>query len=502
MTTENTSNNTSWFDAALRYIDSWLETQVSMDRQTPGYSVAVSKNGKVVYSRAFGHANLEKNEALTPDHRFRVASHTKTFTATAIMQLMAAGKLSIYEPASKYLPFLQENPDNRIHEITIEEFLQHASGIIRDGKDAGFFGLERDFPSKDEIIELCKEKPLVLDSSAHFKYSNVGYSLLGMIIEAASGQSYAEYIENAILKPLKLSKTTAKYEQKNGPYVTGYTGLSPEGQRAPISSAMRTNGVVGAAGVCSTAEDLCRFYSAVMPGNNQLLPDRLKRQMLRQHWDTADGNALNRGYGAGFSQNGFSQNGFSQNGFSQNGFSKSFSISGYGLGFSCNNLDGHPLNGHSGGMPGQITQTFFDCDEGIVVSVLSNAHTGNVFGFQQGIWHILDAFKAAYDPASPLLKYSGKFHNIWWACHFVPLGNTIFLTNPTHLHPFKECAQIKHIKDHTFQVTKDQGLGTRDEHVQFVMDGDTATSVTYMGIPMMRQKAYEDYIQNLQKRAA
>jgi D-alanyl-D-alanine carboxypeptidase len=455
----------TYLEPALEYIDSWLETQTFLDRQTPGYSVAISHDGEILYSRGFGYANLEQEEPMTTGHLFRIASHSKTFTATAIMQLMEAGKLALDDPASTYLPFLNDNPDPRVARVTIKHMLQHSSGMWRDGEDASFWTFQRDFPNKEDVIAFFTKEPLAIDSGTRFKYSNYAYALLGQIIEAVSGSSYNNYITSEILRPLGLTNITTEYNADTGPHITGYTALAPNGDQAPIPAAVNTDGIMAAGGFCANAESLCLFYSAMMPGSGKLLSDTSKQEMLREHWEILD-DPVKRGYG---------------------------------LGFKSEYLGDRHLNGHGGGMPGNITRTLFDTDDRIVVSILSNAHSGDPTSLQSSIWHILDMYKSEYDPASPFLKYHGQFFDIWGTAHYVPLGNKIYVTLPKTTQPFKDCSILEHVKDHIFTPTKESGYGNYGQNVEFIMDGNTVNSVNYAGFPKMNRADYEAHIAELKK---
>lgn len=451
---------------AMDYIDHWLECQKLQDRQTPGYSVAISHKGEILYKQAFGYADLETQEKMTPAHLFRVASHSKTFTAIAIMQLMAAGKLSIYEPAARYLPFLKENPDKRLQDVTIEQMLCHGSGICGNGEDPSFWGLEKRYPTKGEMVSFFKTEPLVIESDVRFKYSNYAYGLLGWIVEEVSGLSYADYMREQILKPLGLKRIGAEYDPESGPYVTGYTPLLPDGKQAPMGVSSNTGELVGATGFYSDAESLCRFYSAVIPGSGLLLPDDLKRKMLSRKWDMPDEDTKR----------------------------------GYALGFLCDEQDGRALKGHYGGMPGNMTQTLFDGQDDVVVSVLTNSQAGKPDILQKGIWHIIDFFKAHYEEPSPYKKYAGQFYDIWETFRFVPLGKKIYVSVPTEAEPFKNCSELTHQKGNIFKITKETGYGSYGEAVEFVMEGKDVKRVKYGGFPKYAKQDYLDYIEKVKKK--
>ncbi|HMY03812.1 MAG TPA: serine hydrolase domain-containing protein, partial [Candidatus Obscuribacter sp.] len=104
------------------YLSDWLSLRYDQC-DIPGFSVAVSIDGRLILNQAFGYADLEKKEVLTPEHLFRVASHSKTFAGTACMQLQEQGKLNIEAPVVQYLPWLKEHKDKRFQEITSRQLL-------------------------------------------------------------------------------------------------------------------------------------------------------------------------------------------------------------------------------------------------------------------------------------------------------------------------------------------------------------------------------------------
>ncbi|HEV2066910.1 MAG TPA: serine hydrolase domain-containing protein, partial [Thermomicrobiales bacterium] len=137
---------------ALAYVDSWVEYRVWKLR-TPGAQVAVWFDGTVQLSKAYGVSNLDTGEPLTTSHLFRIASHSKTFTATAIMQLLEAGKLRLDDTAGSWIPQLTGG-GSPLSEVTVRELVSHSAGVIRDGVDSTFWAHSRPFPGEDELLEL------------------------------------------------------------------------------------------------------------------------------------------------------------------------------------------------------------------------------------------------------------------------------------------------------------------------------------------------------------
>ena len=118
----------SWIKAALDYIPRWLDYQMRESEQ-PGCAIAVAHKGRVVLEQAFGHADAIRKRPLTPQHRFRVASHSKAFTAAGILRLREKDKLRLDDPVSRYVDGLHSDAAA----ATIGQLLSHSAGLIRDG---------------------------------------------------------------------------------------------------------------------------------------------------------------------------------------------------------------------------------------------------------------------------------------------------------------------------------------------------------------------------------
>src|ERR1035441_5645049 len=120
--------NTKALDKSLNFIGSWLEFRYKRE-EIPGYVVAIAHKGKIVFNEAYGYADLEKKTKLTPQHMIRIASHSKTFTATALMKLQETGKLRIDDYVVQYLPWLKEHRDKRWQKVTIRQLMSHGAGV-------------------------------------------------------------------------------------------------------------------------------------------------------------------------------------------------------------------------------------------------------------------------------------------------------------------------------------------------------------------------------------
>jgi CubicO group peptidase (beta-lactamase class C family) len=196
-------------EAVLQLMPKW---------NVPGGQVAVAKDGKLVFNRGYGWADVENKLPVQPDALFRIASVSKTVTATAIMKLIEDGKLTL---ATKAFPVMGLQPaanatiDPRLETITVEQLLVHSGGFDSStGFDpqflpfsrmaAGTMGLE-DPPEAETIVRWMQGVSLDFDPGTKSVYSNFGFNVLGRVIERASGQPYGEYVRDHLLTPAGIS---------------------------------------------------------------------------------------------------------------------------------------------------------------------------------------------------------------------------------------------------------------------------------------------------------
>ena len=159
-----------WLSAALAYIPRWLDFQMRASEQ-PGCSLAIAHRGDVVLEHAFGHADLRAGEALTPRHRFRVASHSKSFTAAGMHEAARAGALKLEDPRGP----VRDRPAPGVARATIAQLLSHSAGIFRDGTDGGYF-VDR-APFLDDASCCARPESAAGDRAGHaLKYSNHGFA--------------------------------------------------------------------------------------------------------------------------------------------------------------------------------------------------------------------------------------------------------------------------------------------------------------------------------------
>lgn len=203
-----------------------------------GLSLAIAKDGRLVYAKGFGYANQEKREAMTPQHRFRIASVSKLITAAAVMQMAEQGKLKLTDKVFGASGILSDSlylnaKDKRVYQIEIRHLLQHTGGWKNAFRaDPMFIPLEvaaymRTKPpiDLDVIIRFMLSQKMLAKPGDFFDYSNFGYCLLGRVIEKVSGQSYEHYVQENLLAPLGIRQMQIgnnRYEEQLPNEVTYY----------------------------------------------------------------------------------------------------------------------------------------------------------------------------------------------------------------------------------------------------------------------------------------
>jgi len=172
--------------------------QIMQENPVMGLSVAVIKNNKIIYTQSFGLKDAETNTPLSNENIFRIASISKSFSATAIMQLVEAKKLSLDQDVSELIGFKVRNPKFPETVITLRLMLSHLSSI---NDSQGYFSLDSINPAKSDNWNKCYNN---YEPGKGYVYCNLNFNIIGTIIEKVSGERFDTYIQNHILKPLQL----------------------------------------------------------------------------------------------------------------------------------------------------------------------------------------------------------------------------------------------------------------------------------------------------------
>lgn len=224
-------------------------------------TVLVASDGKPIFRKAYGAANRAWTIPNTADTRYRIGSITKPFTATAILQLTEEDKLELDDPIRKYLPDLPPNWG----QASIRQLLSHTSGIPSHTSLEDFDAKLRPVRhTPQELIDLLKDLPLNYEHGTKFRYNNMGYVLLGRIIESVTGMRYRDYLEHKLLEPLKLHNSgyddgRAVVSQLAQDYTDGASGVV-KGRFFNMSNAY------AAGAMYSTVDDLLAWQQMLVKG--------------------------------------------------------------------------------------------------------------------------------------------------------------------------------------------------------------------------------------------
>jgi CubicO group peptidase (beta-lactamase class C family) len=271
-------------------IDSIIRKQVA-DKHIIGVSVGIMQNGKVVFARGYGAADLETGRPVTPSTMFAIGSVTKQFTCSALLLLDEQQKLSMRDPVAKYFPQL-----TRARDITLLDLGGHLSGY-RDYYPLDYVDREMLRPATaDEIIGRYATRPLDFEPQSRYSYSNTGYLILGRVIEKVSGEPFGAFVTKHLLAPLGLRRTVYEPAPNGQDMARGYTSFALSD---PIPADPEAAGWAGAAGaIWSTPSDLLRWDLALL--NHELISAASYRTLTTPQRLT-DGRSS--GYGCGESVN-------------------------------------------------------------------------------------------------------------------------------------------------------------------------------------------------------
>lgn len=420
---------------ALSYYDDWLEFRQRY-LCVPGVQAAVFVDDHVALSSSHGYSDLDNQELMTERHLFRIASHSKTFTATLTFHLIERGVLRLDDTAGDWVTELAQASSSVAH-VTVRELLSHAAGIYRDGSNGDFWQLWQPFPDRDALIETLRSPAAtVLPRNERFKYSNIGYGLLGLILEAASGRPYAQLAREAIIAPLGLHDCGPEFNPaRANEYATGYSALSYQQSRVPIDH-VDTGALAPATGFYSTAKDLVTYFSAHFHGDDRLLRDDSKRVMQQVLWDTGRGRTR------------------------------------YSHGLAIVKIGDRTMIGHSGGYPGHITLSIADPLDRIAVSVFTNAIDGPAEPLAHAAVKLIDLACARPRPDAGLHRFTGRFASLWGVVDVALLGGHLYLVNPTQSDPVEDIIELEALDESTLKIMKSPGYGSYGELIRYEFAAD------------------------------
>ena len=393
--------------AGLAYLPRWLAHQQRITEQ-PGLSVAVAHGGRVVAEFALGMADAVHK--LTPRHRFRVASHSKTFTAAAVLKLREQGRWRLDDAVGKFVPGLHP----QVAAATLSQLLSHSAGLVRDGGDAGQWSDRRTFLGEAELRADLARGP-VLPANTRFKYSNHGYGLLGLAIAAVTGERYDGWVAREIVAAAGLRETVPDAPLLEGTrFATGHSAKWPLGRRLHIPGNNPTQALAAATGFISTAADLVRFFASLAPdAATSVLSVESRRELVRRQWRDPYG-TVERWYGLG-----------------------TLSGSTAGAGPEWDHF------GHTGGFQGTLSRTVHVPAQGLTIAILSNAADGMAGVWVDGALQVLRSALLHGAPGVRTAAWQGRWWGLWGAMDLLPGASRVLVANPALLNPLQDATQIE-----------------------------------------------------------
>lgn len=298
-------------------LDSFLSARFKANE--PGGVVMASKNGKIIYKKAFGMADLELNVPVNDSMVFYIGSNTKQFTAVAILQLVEKNKLQLQDTLGKYLPAAPYPVSN----ITLVELLSHTAGLTEKNDDV----VKKLLANQKPIDSLVKD----IIPGVKWEYSNTGFSALGYIIEKVTGMPYKEYIKEYILKPAGM---THSYVDENNAIIKNRADGYSRTRQGNFN--LRPTDIMGApGGIMSTVDDMLKWTEVLK--TNILLKQETLQLAFTPH-KLRNGTATT-----------------------------------YGFGWHLEELKGSPTRRHGGRTFGYTSETLYLPRESVYVIILTNS---------------------------------------------------------------------------------------------------------------------------------
>lgn len=246
------------FSEAFNRLDQCMQERMRAFRN-PALAMALTDQDQLVRLATYGHANLDLNRPLQPDHRFAIGSIGKAFTGIACLQASDQRLLDLHAPVVEYLPWFSIKTD--FPPITIHHLLTHSAGLPR-GTDFS--------PDPRSEVYALRDYEVGFTPGTHISYSDTGYKVLGLVLQAVYGKHYSDIIKTQILDPLEMSQTSAAVTNQVRPFMaTGYRHLyddRPPHFSHPLVPANWVETDSGDGCIVSTAEDMARFARMLLNG--------------------------------------------------------------------------------------------------------------------------------------------------------------------------------------------------------------------------------------------
>ncbi len=431
-------------DEALRLVDAWLDS-VQAYQHIPAISAGVVAGDNLVWSKGYGTIDEQHTIAASPKTIYSICSISKLFTSVALLQQYEAGKVRLDEPITTYLPWakLKDTGEESVP-VTVRGILSHSAGLPRESDFPYWSGPDFPFPTREQIRTTISTQTPLFPAERYFQYSNLGLTLAGEIVEAVSGQPYAEYAKAHVLDPLSLNdtRTFMPMDLYGKRLAVGYGALKRNGTRDRVKP-FDTRGITPAAGYTSTVEDLGKFASwqfrLLKTGKEDVLKASTLREMQRvQYMDPG------------------------------------WKVS-WGLGFAVDHKDKDTFVGHGGSCPGYKTNLRLRMKDELAAIVMDNG-SEEAGVFTSTMFSILDKRKG-YEfkdppPASgiDLQSYVGHYSNQPWGSEsvIVPWAGGLAILSLPNQEPAEAVGFLKPKGGDIFRRVRDDG--SEAEEIKFQRD--------------------------------
>jgi CubicO group peptidase (beta-lactamase class C family) len=463
--------------------------------ETPGMSVGIIKDGKLIFAKGYGIADIQANTPVTPDTIFGIASHTKAYTTAALAILMDEGKLTWDDKVIDHIPEFRMYDPYVTREFTIRDLLTHRSGLDLGAGDLVMFPNAK--ATRADIIATLQHLKPVSSFRSKFDYDNLLYIVAGEVVTRASGMPWEDFVARRIFQPLKMDSCNAVREKLPAtaplakPYMTvnGKLTLTAFQNSDPMSAAGAIN--------CSLVDHAkwiaLQLNEGKLPDGTPIFSEQRHREMWTPNTITS-GTALKNGpYNSHFQA--------------------------YGLGWVLSDVNGQLLVKHSGGLMGMVTYSHLLPEQEMAVIVFTNSMNGGAMvsmsneildaylGVDNGNWietldTMLSQRKDAADkavaqiakntvgggtPPLALQAYAGTYKDAWYGDVTVDKKEDqleISFGRSEQLH-----GTLKHFQNNTFIVYWDDRTLEADAYVRF----STSFEGSITGIKMKPVSALTDF---------
>lgn len=276
-------------------IEKFIEENMN-EGKIPGLSVSLVKDDKTIYQKGFGYSDVEERKPVNSESLFEIGSNSKAFTALGILSLEKSGQINLNDEVTKYIPWLKVKYKGKEVPITIQQLLNHSSGI--PSKSIDNIPVSNGDNAIEETVKTLAGIELDSEPGNNFQYATINYDVLGLIIEKVTGMSYEKYMEESVLNLLGLNNTYLNKNEVVNEYMTkGYKigFLKAQLYEAPVYGGNKPAGYI-----ISNAEDMAKWLKIQMGTINELKFDKdiIKKshEVNRTVMPVSDGEFYNSGW--------------------------------------------------------------------------------------------------------------------------------------------------------------------------------------------------------------